>query len=148
MHEGIVKSINFFHGKDSNFIGLIVPLLQPCHANETDLIYSSGIHASNIFFISKGKISFCLKDHMNIGYLDMIVGSYFGEIEVIRCIPRLFSVKAAVKTDFLTLSKQIFETYVVEDFPDIYEEMEKVAILRQEKISVAQKFALDTINAI
>jgi hypothetical protein len=28
------------------------------------------------------------------------------------------------------LTKQIFELYLIDDYPEIYEEMEKVAILR------------------
>jgi hypothetical protein len=50
-------------------------------------------------------VSFCVEEESDIGYLDMIMGSYFGEIEVIRSCPRLFSVKAAVDSDFLMLTK-------------------------------------------
>ena len=91
-------------------------------------------------------MSFCVEEESDIGYLDMIMGSYFGEIEVIRSCPRLFSVKASVDSDFLMLTKQIFELYLVDDYPEIYEEMEKVAILRQEKISVAEKICIETIR--
>jgi hypothetical protein len=28
------------------------------------------------------------------------------------------------------LSKQIFETYIIDDYPEYYEEMEKIAILK------------------
>jgi hypothetical protein len=46
-----------------------------------------------------------VEEESDIGYLDMIMGSYFGEIEVIRSSLRLFSVKAAVDSDFLMLTK-------------------------------------------
>jgi hypothetical protein len=45
------------------------------------------------------------------------MGSYFGEIELIRNIPRLFSVISSENSEFLMLSKQIFETYIIEDYP-------------------------------
>ena len=52
MHEGIVKRINFFQGKDQAFIGLLVPLLQPCNAKQDELVYSKDMHASALFFIT------------------------------------------------------------------------------------------------
>jgi len=33
MHDGIIQTIRFFDDKDSTFIGLVVPLLQPLMAN-------------------------------------------------------------------------------------------------------------------
>ena len=148
MHGGIVKRINFFEDKDQTFIGSIVPLLQPCKARKDDMVYSKGLHASAIFFVTKGRVSFCLEEESDIGFLDMIMGSYFGEIEVIKSIPRLFSVKAADHTDFLTLSKQVFELYLTNEYPATYDEMRKVATLRQEKITIAEQFALDTVGRV
>jgi CRP-like cAMP-binding protein len=123
MHEGIVKKINFFDDKDQTFIGVIVPLLQPCKAKKDDIVYQKGSHSSAIFFITKGRISFCLEEESDIGYLDIIMGSYFGEIEVIKSIPRIFSVKAADHSDFLTLPKPIFEHYLMNEYIDTFEEM-------------------------
>ena len=58
-----------------------------------------------------------MEEELNIAFLDVIMGSYFGEIELIRNIPRLFSVISSENSEFLMLSKQIFETYVFEDYP-------------------------------
>lgn len=112
------------------------------------MVYSKGLHSSAIFFVTKGRVSFCLEEESDIGFLDMIMGSYFGEIEVIKSIPRLFSVKAAEHTDFLTLSKQVFELYLMNEYPATFEEMSKVAILRQEKITIAEQIALDTVGRV
>ena len=75
----------------------------------------------------------------------MIMGSYFGEIEVINAIPRLFSVKASDHSDFLTLPKPIFELYLMNSYIDTFEEMQKVSVLRHEKISIAERFAMETV---
>jgi hypothetical protein len=64
-----------------------------------------------------------LEEESDIGYLDIIMGSYFGEIEVIKSIPRIFSVKAADHSDFLTLPKPIFEHYLMNEYIDTFEEM-------------------------
>ena len=47
------------------------------------MVYTKSQHSSAIFFITKGRVSFCLEEESDIAYLDMIMGSYFGEIEVI-----------------------------------------------------------------
>lgn len=56
--------------------------------------------------------------------------------------------KASEYTDFLTMSKQVFELYLMNEYPATFEEMSKVAILRQEKISVAEQSALNTVESV
>lgn len=67
----------------------------------------------------------------------MLTGAYFGEIEIINKTPRRFTTCAAVATDFLTLSKQIFETYIIEEYPEIVMEMQDIAIEREKRILMA-----------
>jgi CRP-like cAMP-binding protein len=42
----------------------------------------------------------------------MLVGAYFGEIEILFKTVRKFTVASNVYTEFLTLEKAIFETYI------------------------------------
>ena len=37
---------------------------------------------------------------------------------------------SVVATEFLTLSKQVFETYIIEEYPNVLQEMTEVAELR------------------
>ena len=37
---------------------------------------------------------------------------------------------SVVATEFLTLSKQVFETYITEEYPNVLQEMTEVAELR------------------
>lgn len=60
----------------------------------------------------------------------MIEGAYFGEIDIIFRRTRTFTAIASTDTDFLTLSRQIFDDVIVKDFPDIYEEMQMIAFER------------------
>lgn len=53
----------------------------------------------------------------------MIEGGYFGDIDIIVRRPRNYTVLATEDSDFLTLSKQIFEEVVINDYPEVYEEM-------------------------
>ena len=72
----------------------------------------------------------------------MIQGCYFGDIDIIFKRKRKCSVISAVDSDFLTLSKQIFEDIIIKDYPEIYEEMTMVAYEREKRIREARKMAL------
>lgn len=76
----------------------------------------------------------------------MIEGGYFGEMDIIFRRSRTFTVIASTDTDFLTLSRQIFDEVIVKDFPDIYEEMQMVAYEREKRIKTAKKMALQAFK--
>lgn len=68
-------------------------------------------HPHSIFFITHGRVSFFI-ERKNIAFKDMIQGCYFGDIDIIFKTKRMYTVISAVDSDFLTLSKQIFEDIV------------------------------------
>ncbi len=82
MHEGIINKIRFFDEKDNNFIGSIVPLLNPLKTLKHEVIYKKGNHPTAMFFITKGRVSFFI-ERKNISFKDMIEGCYFGDIDII-----------------------------------------------------------------
>lgn len=141
MHFGIIKKIRFFDDKDNNFIGSIVPLLTPLKINKNEFIYKKHNHPNALFFITKGRVSFFI-DRKKIAFKDMIEGCYFGDIEIIFKRKRKYSVISAVDSDFLTLSKQIFEDVVIKEYPEIYEEMTMVSFEREKRIKEARKMAI------
>lgn len=141
MHNGIIKKIRFFDDKDNNFIGSIVPLLTPLKTFRHEVIYKKENHPNAIFFITHGRVSFFI-ERKNIAFKDMIEGCYFGDIEIIFKRKRKFTVISAVDSDFLTLSKNIFEEIIIRDYPEIYEEMTMIAYEREKRIRDAKKMAL------
>ena len=141
MHFGIIKKIRFFDDKDNNFIGSIVPLLTPLKTAKNEFIYKKHNHPNALFFITKGRVSFFL-ERKSIAFKDMIEGCYFGDIDIIFKRKRKFSVISAADSDFLTLSKYIFEDVIVKDYPEIYEEMTMVAYEREKRIKEAKRMAL------
>jgi len=142
MHEGIITTIRFFNDKDSNFIGAIVPLLTPLRTLQSEIIFKKGNHPNFIFFITKGRVSFFI-EKKNIAFKDMIQGGYFGDVDIIFRRIRSLTARSNVDTDFLTLTKQIFEEVIVQDYPEVYQEMYLVAYERAKRIKVAKKRALE-----
>lgn len=141
MHGGIIKKIKFFDDKDNNFIGSIVPLLSPLKTMKHEVIYKKGTHPNAMFFITNGRVSFFI-ERKNIAFKDMIEGGYFGDIDIIFKRKRRFSVISAAESDFLTLSRPIFEDKVLKEYPEIYEEMTMIAYEREKRIKEARKKAL------
>ena len=76
----------------------------------------------------------------------MIIGSYFGEIEIIFKTKRYHTTIAAESSELLTLSKQIYESIIVKDFYEIHEEVKFIAGMRHEKNMEAEKFLNQTIT--
>ena len=71
----------------------------------------------------------------------MLNGSYFGEIEIMNKCVRLHTTMAVEDSEFLTLSKPIFESFIKEEYGDIYTEMEDVAGKRLNAIEEARNEA-------
>ena len=141
MYGGVVNKIKFFNDKDSNFIGHIVPLLTPLSVNQYEIIFRKGNHPTAMFFITKGRVSFYLEKR-KITFKEMIAGGYFGDIDIIVRRSRNYTVISLEDSDFLTLSKQIFEEVIINDYPEVYEEMQQVAYEREKRIKTAKIMAL------
>lgn len=77
----------------------------------------------------------------------MIIGSYFGEIEIIFKVKRQNTTIAAEDTELLTISKQFYESIIILEYTEIHEEIKYLALIRSEKNVEAEKFLNQTLNA-
>jgi CRP-like cAMP-binding protein len=141
MYFGVIKKIRFFDDKDSNFIGSIVPLLTTCKAAKYETIYKKDSHPQSIYFITVGRVSFYL-ERKYIAFKDMIEGGYFGDLDIIFKRKRRYTMIATNESDFLIMTKQIFEEIVIKEYPEVYEEMTLVAYERDKRIYSAMQIAL------
>ena len=69
------------------------------------------------------------------------VNSYFGEIEVLKQVPRKYSIMAAADCNLLTMNRNLLYT-IISDFPLIHEEMRDIAEIRDKVNVKARKSAL------
>ena len=141
MHNGVIRKIRFFDDKDSNLIGSIVPLLSPIKSLKNEYIFKKNGHATAIYFIINGRVSFYL-ENKGIAFKDMIEGGYFGDLDIIFKRKRRYSMLSTANSDFLTMTKQIFEDVIIKEYPEVYEEMTLIAIEREKKIQSAKQVAL------
>ena len=115
----------FFKDQPSDFIAYVAPLLKPVKFSQNDFLYKEGDLIDEMYFISKGTISFCfdsrylekeikeVKKHNNFGEIEMCLNeklSFNIKIKSRNC--ELFVLK---KNDFLRLSvnfKEFIEKFL------------------------------------
>jgi hypothetical protein len=66
-----------------------------------------------------------------IPFRSIVKGSYFGEIDIIEKQKRYYTVITGELSEFLVLSKQIYENLIVKEYPEIDSELKYVARLRK-----------------
>lgn len=129
MHRGAAKNVPFFREKDQAFIVAIVPFLNHMFARMLTNIYKEKDYADELYFIVKGGCYVMVTETNAIRKLQR--GTYFGEIEVMKKIPRKFTVTANVDTELLTMSKSLLAK-IHRDFSMVYRDMEQVASARDQ----------------
>lgn len=129
--KNIMEIIPFFADKDSVFVAAVLPLLQPVHVIKQEVIYKIYDIAYTMFFIEEGIVSFLSKH--SLVYRLFKKGFYFGDIELLLKIPRISSAVAFTNCRLLSLSKEIYNGVILNDFTDIAIEMLNNAPLRFEK---------------
>lgn len=130
MHQGAIKSIYFFQKKDPVFISTIVPFLQNMFVAKAQFVYKEGEYADEMYFVTKGRVSY-VYGRENIIYKTLGKGAYFGDIEVIEMVQRKYTIQACQNSELLIMHRSLV-SIIASDFPIIYEEMKKLAKVRDE----------------
>jgi CRP-like cAMP-binding protein len=146
MYENAIKNITFFVSKDQSFVSDIVPMLNLLKIAKRNLIYEKHQYADEMYFIKTGRVCFIYGKTKRI-FKVMIQGSYFGEIELIENTPREFSVAAQKDSEFLTMSKNLFE-YMMEKYPAIAIDIKNLAIERKKRIIKCKKELVDVLGKV
>jgi CRP-like cAMP-binding protein len=125
MHDSVIQKMYFFKDQPSDFIAYVAPLLKPVKFSQNDYLYKEGDMIDEMYFVSKGTISFCLgrayldkevkeiKKHNNFGEIEMCLNeklSFNIRVKSRNC--ELFVLK---KNDFLRLSvnfKEFIEKFL------------------------------------
>jgi len=69
-----------------------------------DLIYKKGEYADEMYFIIKGRVGYvCEEDNQVFKTISM--GSYFGDVELIKKCDRKNTLKAILSCDLLTMNR-------------------------------------------
>ena len=128
MHRGAAKDLPFFSEHSHEFLAATVPFLQNVHKHISDVITQEQDYADELLFITHGRVNYTLQHFV---YKTLHQGCYFGDVEVLRQIPRKYTTVAAAECGLLVMRKEVLEV-VRGSFPGIWEEMVEVARVREE----------------
>ena len=134
MHKGAAKSLPFFSEHPRDFLAAIVPFLQDIRKHPGDLILHEQDYADEIYFLPHGRVNYTLHRFV---YKILHESCYFGDIEVLRQIPRKYTLVAATECNLLVMRKEALGV-IRSAFPMIWEEMMEVALAREEMIDKAR----------
>ena len=86
IHESTYKKIDIFQGRGSAFISCICPLLKPSPFDENQYIFFEGDDVTEVYFLIKGRAGFVLPKYKNAMYIEILMGSHFGVIDILGSI--------------------------------------------------------------
>lgn len=130
--EKLVAKVPFFTALSEDRIAQIATLLQPRLVVPGEKIVSRGESGDAMFFISTGAVEVALDpDPVQLGS-----GDFFGEIALVRQMPRTADVEALSFCELLTLYVRDFHT-LLDANPDLRATIEEVARQRLQEHSPA-----------
>jgi len=120
--DKLVSSVSFFSNLDSAHLQKIVGLLKTRLALPDELIIEKGRQGQAMYFISSGAVEVELEpDSVLLGTND-----FFGEIALLREIPRVANVRALGFCELLVLYVKDFQT-LLDSEPDLHKTIKQVA---------------------
>jgi hyperpolarization activated cyclic nucleotide-gated potassium channel 1 len=125
MHKGFASEIAMLIGKDQSFVVSVMTQLRPIRINENEILYKEGSLPDEFYVIMSGRVNLVLPE-FNFAYKSFLKGSYIGEFEIIKGIPRANTVQAFGNAEFLVLTKAQFLQLLV-DFPNEAVEIKRLA---------------------
>jgi CRP-like cAMP-binding protein len=144
MHKKIVEEVVFFQDKDPGFISYIVPALKHITFRNLEFMFSEGDYADEVYFLVTGRVN--LKAANGIAFKTYVQGSYFGEVEILENTVRTYTVQVASPiAELLAMSKAVFWS-MMEEFPQVAQEVIETARLRTLKNNEAKQHALSLIH--
>lgn len=146
MYDCAFTRIYILRYQDIGFINYIMPRLVYEEWATGCMIYSKGDQAEAIYFISTGRVSYIINETSKV-FKCIPTGSYFGDIEIIEEIPRMFNVVAHEFTTCLLMTRNWFEEVSLL-YTHIAAQFRKEAELRKKKNETAINEVLDYAETV
>lgn len=126
MFQGAAKKIRFFESHEQALVASVVPLLQPIFISANDIVYKEGEIADEIYFIGKGRVTYCYGNENNtVAWIHC--GNYFGDIEVVMNTSRIFKAVAIHDCELFIMNRDLIEM-LIETFHNVWEGLCKEAL--------------------
>ena len=124
----MVASVPFFSHLEEGAIFEIVSLLRVRYFKKNETIIKEGMMGESIYFIVEGSVNVIKNDQVFV----LRKGEYFGEIALIKKVPRTATVIARENCRLLELSRYDFQN-LMQKRHELYKEIETVAKQRYDE---------------
>jgi len=121
----MVAKVPFFSSLDSAAIFDIASLLRVRRFRKNEIIIKEGSVGESMYFILEGRVKVVSK-HLNVV---LKKGDFFGEIALLKNIPRVATVIANERCELLELSRYDFQN-LISSRPNLLEDIQNVAAKR------------------
>ena len=127
LFETLISSVPIFKTIDRSFHRMLAMCLKEAFFLEGETVLFVGDMGEEMFFIHRGICDIVDADGKTVKSLGP--GRFFGEVSVMFSIPRTVTIKARTNADLFILTKNDLQD-VLENYPDIRREIERIAIER------------------
>ncbi len=118
----MVASVPIFKDLEFGIIANIAKLLHLKRFRKNETIIKKGANGDAMYFILDGSVK-VIKDNFSITLKE---GDFFGEIALVKNIPRTATVVASSRCELLELTTYDFQNFI-KNKPELYSKIEKVA---------------------
>ena len=146
MYEGAAAKIPFFQDRSPEFISTIIPYLRYMYLDAGDCVYRQGDDSDELYVILRGRITFVIGREVVV-FKRMLEGAYFGDVEVILRSKRLCTCCMEYDGELLVMPKPMLK-FVAIEFPEVFQEMEKLARERKQKIMEGMQEVEETLSKL
>ena len=122
IHYGSLSLFPILRDREEKFIYTIIPLLKTENVSSGSTIYNEGNPCKDIYFIIHGKGYYMDRDGLKFKVISH--GGYFGDIEVVHNIKRIFTVVLSEYSVLWVLTPDVFKIIMVE-FTIFFKELKK-----------------------
>ncbi|EDV25418.1 uncharacterized protein TRIADDRAFT_55492 [Trichoplax adhaerens] len=132
-----LKNIPLFENCDQKFLYQLALHIKPRLVQAGEIIISKGEIGREMFFLVRGMVKILdsetvaldvqASDNSNVDKI-LEAGAFFGEVALLYKVPRTSSVQALTSCDLLSVSKELFDTVLIEH-PELGEQIQQAVCL-------------------
>lgn len=136
MHKGLAREIWFFQQYNSVFVSSIIPLLISQRFHKDSVIYKEKDHPDEVYFIVSGRVGYVADNNLAV-FQQNFKSSCFGFFEIFNSTHRMFTTRAMISTEVLTLKKNLLID-VLKEFPVVEQQVK--AMIEAEKLKTLRNW--------
>ncbi len=125
LYKDMIKKVPLLQTAESALIREILLALQSRNCNPGEFVVRKGEIGDSMYFLGKGSVEVIGEDGKTV-ILTLKDGSFFGEIALLKSIPRTVSVRATEDCELVYLEKEAFDK-ILEKFPSFAKQVQDVA---------------------